>query len=411
MSHPLRLAALSSAAVLSLVVAGPASAADLVAQAEASAVTLVVGGEEQSSGTVRATHDGGSETVTGEAGPPASVLQGQDVANFGVLAQEATAGVQDGQGVSAACAGAAGDGGSVVEIGESGCLTPGTNVSATLGSLDLSDLTLTDPEEALAPLDALSTATDPLQDPLSEVVGQVADQLGDLGLVATFGAVEGVCSADAGGADGDAILTDATVTLQGGPADDLVLATLPTHPDVNQKVVSDLSGFTDVILAGVRANFETALDGDLAPLAVLTTEVQDQVLANITDQLRPQLDPLQENVLDITLNAQSAPEDDALAVRALDVSLLPAASDLGAPTLLDLAIGDVECGPNDVVAAPQPMKPRPQPQPKSTGRLPLIPTTVSAGEPGTGSSTPLRAGLGALTGAAALGGLLVRRRA
>jgi hypothetical protein len=153
-SH-LRLASVVGAFALSTVAITPAMAAAPVSQSGANAVTVSIAGNAQGTGDVTATNDGSSEKKTGDATPPLSVLGGQSLLNAGVLAQEATARKDS---TSAACAGLAGNGGSVVAIGSSRCLNPGTPVNATLGSLDLSKLVVADPASALAPLNQVTDA-------------------------------------------------------------------------------------------------------------------------------------------------------------------------------------------------------------------------------------------------------------
>ena len=110
-----RFAAVIGAATLSVIAVAPAMAAAPVSQAGANAVTLSVAGNGQGSGDVIAKNDGSKETKTGDTAPPISVLGGQQLLNAGVLAQEATA---RSNGTSAACAGLAGNGGSVAQVGE-----------------------------------------------------------------------------------------------------------------------------------------------------------------------------------------------------------------------------------------------------------------------------------------------------
>ncbi len=130
MRPTVRFASVVSAATLSVIAVAPAMAAAPVSQAGANAVTLSVAGTPNGSGDVTARNDGSTETKTGDATPPISVLGGQELLNAGVLAQEATAGST---GTSAACAGLAGNGGSVAQIGYSGCLNPGDAVHANWG--------------------------------------------------------------------------------------------------------------------------------------------------------------------------------------------------------------------------------------------------------------------------------------
>src|SRR5690606_21042182 len=109
-----------------------------------------------------------TENVEGESNPPVGVLVPQQLANVGVLAQDAAAQVQDGDGVSAACAGVAGEDASLVEVGDSDCIIPGDEqVGLDVANLDLSDTIVINPESALAPL----------SDPVQQLVGPILEAL------------------------------------------------------------------------------------------------------------------------------------------------------------------------------------------------------------------------------------------
>src|SRR5699024_6134920 len=141
-----------AAASLTLLSIAPAHAAT-VSQASATALSGSIAGSPVEVSSVRATNDGNNEHITGESSPPIGVLGNQGLVNVGVLAQEATAGVGgNGKGNSAACAGLAGNGGSVVGIGDSRCLEPGEPVGLNLPNLDLTGVELIDPQSALGAL-------------------------------------------------------------------------------------------------------------------------------------------------------------------------------------------------------------------------------------------------------------------
>ena len=128
----LRAVAAVGALGLGLLAASPAVAAT-GHQASANAVTLQIADQEgQGSGTFTATYADGHETTSGTSSPPFSDPSGQQNLTGGVLAQEATAR----PGFSAACAGLAGDGGSVLNLGNSSCLKPGDLLTGSFGSLD-----------------------------------------------------------------------------------------------------------------------------------------------------------------------------------------------------------------------------------------------------------------------------------
>src|SRR4051812_21771480 len=105
----LRFSAVLGAATLSAIAIAPAMAAT-DNQAGANAVTLKIADQDgQGTGLATATYENGQETKTGETKPPFPNPGDQTFVTGGVLAQEATAK----PGFSAACAGLAGDGGSV----------------------------------------------------------------------------------------------------------------------------------------------------------------------------------------------------------------------------------------------------------------------------------------------------------
>lgn len=371
-SH-LRLASVVGAATLSVIAVAPAMAAAPVSQSGANAVNVAVAGNSQGTGDVTAVNDGSTETKTGNSEPPLSVLGGQGVINAGVLSQQATAGTDSS---SAACAGLAGSGGSVAQVGDSSCLTPGTPVDATLGALDLSGLVVADPESALAPLNAV---TDPilaqLTGPIDDALDQVRAQFGDLGLVAGFGAVEGRCTASLGTADATATLADAQIRLvlpDQAPTQSVTLLDLPVNPAPNTHLTTNLSDVLDLVLDAVTNDLNESLDGAGAPLNVLIDAIQDNIVTAIRDNVETNLAPLEQNVLDVTLNRQTRPTDDSIKVQALDLRLLPVVEQqLGAP-LVNIQIGNAACGPSGRVQTAAAPAPAPE-------ALPAIPKSVSAG--------------------------------
>jgi hypothetical protein len=374
----LRLAAVVGAAALSTVAVAPAAAAAPLAQSGANAITVSVAGNEQGSGNVTAKNDGSGEQKTGDTAPPISVLKGQDLIKAGVLAQEASATVTDRSGRSAACAGIAGNGGSVAQVGDSRCLDPGQPLGLAFGNLDLSDTLVVDPESALGPL---AEANAPLQQVLGQITGPLADAIADTplapsGLGGTLGAIEGSCVSENGRATGDANIVDTRLTLNVA-GQEVVLANLPANPPPNTEVPVNLDEATAVILGAVRTQLETMLaapgagTGPLAPLAALPDALQEQVVEALVDATRDQLlAPLGENVVRIILNKQTRTGPDQIRVTALDLALLPALEDqLDAP-LVGLQLGNVVCGPSGQArAAAAPAAPAPT----------ALPTAVSAG--------------------------------
>ncbi len=366
-------ASLIGAAALTSLALAPAVGATNVSQSGANAVFVSAAGNGSGSGNVTATNDGSREATTGDTQPPVSVLKGQQVLNAGTLAQEAVARSDS---TSAACAGIAGNGASVAEVGDSNCLSGGTPLKATLGSLDLGGLVVADPASALGPL---NTATDPLvkalvgpvDDALQQGLDQAQAQFGDAGLSANLGVVEGRCTAGPGTASGFANIADTTVDLA-LPGQDVNLLTLPVDPPPNTHVFTDLSKVATTVLSAVETDLNTSLDGSAAPLTALTTQLQKQIVDNVLTQVEKNLAPLEQNLLDITLNQQIRPTRDSIKVRAFDLELLPVAKDQLGASALNLQIGNAACGPAGRVA-----QPAAAPAPPAT--TPALPTSVSAG--------------------------------
>lgn len=322
----------------------PAMAAKPVAQADATALTLAVAGNGADSGTVRASHDGSKETVEGEAHPPVSVLDNQRVANIGVLAQEADASTKGRNGVSSACAGVAGEGGSLAQVGDSWCLEPGQPIDVSIANLDLTGVELVDPESALAPLAELNVPVEQLVGPLTAAVSDGLAPLGDLGISGEATAVEGRCTAEPGRAEGAARIVDGRLRLTAG-GEDMGVVDLPVNPPANTRVLTDLDVVLTTVLDALRTDLENTLDGALKDLGQVTEALKQQVVDTVIAQVAPQLAPLEDNVLEVVLNEQDATAD-SVEVTALSARVLPAAQDFAGDALVSLDLGRVSCGPN-----------------------------------------------------------------
>ncbi|GAB3992785.1 hypothetical protein [Nocardioides marmoraquaticus] len=408
MHHRTRRAAagLAVAATTVLVAAPLAGAATVVSRADASAAIVGVAGQGgQGTGPVEATFDGENESVSGNT-TPASIPGGGFV-NVGVLTQQATAG----NGFSAACAGVAGSGGGVIQIGDGSCLRPGNSIAGSLGDLRVGDITggidqL--PAELKAVLDQLTT---PIDGAIGTVTGGIEQAAGELGLTLRLDAVEGRCTVQDGSPSGSASIANARLVASGG-RQDLVLAELPANPGPDTEVLTNLSSVVDVLLEGVESDLNDSLTGALDPAGELLIQpIRQQLVAAIRDNIEDQLAPLEDNLLRITLNEQSNPTADSIRVTALHAEVLPAAEQFVDAALLDVKIGDVGCGPAGVVSAEEP----PAPAPEQPDAGPRIPTAVSAGEAGDDDGVGV-AGYAALAvGAAAAGaagwGSLRRRSA
>lgn len=395
-----RLGALSGVTVLALMAMGPALAADIVSRSSANALTIAIAGNGQGSGTVTATHDGTHESVQGETTPPVHLLGGQQLLSAGVLAQEATASADgDGAGRSAACAGIAGQGGSVAQIGDSSCLRPGQPIGLTFANLDLSDLVVFDENTPLAPL---NQATDPvIQQAVGPITRQISravtQQAGNGGIFGgSLGAVESRCTSTAAGAGGTTTIVDGRIGAGfGGQTVDLL--DFPVHPAPNTKLVTDLDKVVGLFLDAVRTDLNNTLDGQAAPLAAAIDPIQEQIVDAAIGQIAPQLKPLEDNVLSATLNAQTRPAADSIKVTAIHLEVLPAASaQLGAP-LVQADLANVTCGPNGRVT-------------RTSQPLPAVPTVIDSGaEAGSGGVGDYALVAGALVLAGA-GGLIAFRR-
>lgn len=394
-----RLGAVGASATLAAMAAAPAWAAPAVAQAEATAVRIAIAGNGSDSGVVRATHDGSEETREGETTPPVGVLGNQDLANFGVLQQDAVAQVQDGEGVSAACAGVAGEGGSVAQVGDSSCIFPGQPVGVTIANLDLTGAVAVQPESALGPLnEALAPVMEELVGPLTAAIAEGLAPLADTGLIGTFSTVEERCVAGPDSASAEATIVDGKLSLT--IADQTIeLLNLPTHPEPNTKVVTDLDTVLNLVVDAVEENLRTTLEGALAETAVLTDELQAQVVDTLVAEVSANLGPVEENLLDITLNAQSTPEAGAIEATAIDAQVLPAAAEVADASMVAVQLGNVMCGPNGVV----------EPEAVVEEELPEVPTVVDAGVAGDSGDRNASGAAGALL-LAGVAGLIGYRR-
>lgn len=352
----LRSASVVGALALTTVALAPALAAAPLAQSGANAITVSVAGNGNGSGDVRATNDGSGEQKSGDATPPVSVLSGaQTLVRTGVLAQEATAPAANGTGNSAACAGLAGAGGSVAKIGETNCLSDGDGaVNLGLGSLDLSDTDLFDPESALGAIDSdpvFDQVLVPVTDALTSALTDANADLADLGLTVNADAISSHCRATTGSADGDSNFAGVNITLNVPGQPPVVLLGLDTHYPPNTDLLVNLDTAVDVILQAVEDDLRDNLNGAFAPVADdLVAPAREAIVNQVLGQVSDQLGPLTD-VLRLTLNRQIRTGDDAIKVRALDLAVLEAAqSQLGAP-VLGLQIGNTACGPSGRISA------------------------------------------------------------
>ena len=402
MSRRRRLvSAAAVATTVALLTPGAAVAAQDGGTGDANALRATIAGNTQGTGTVIANNDGTGQEKSGPSNPPVSVLTGQPYVNLGVLAQDALA--RD-NGTSAACAGVAGDGGSVVEIGDSGCLEPGESINLTLSGFDVE--TLLDVELA-AGTGSLGTAFDALGVIPVETFNDVLDALQngvdtvaadfDPRLEVDAGAVQSSCTADGSRATGSTSIANGALVVNlgfGAPK----LLDLDAEPDPNTRLLSDLGPLVDVMQQAISDQ----IDSNLAPLS-LDPNDQTNLIIGVLEQLEPAFNALEENVVEVILNQQEKSQGGRrIDVTGLSVRLLPAAEAAGAPTPLAQAeIANVGCGPLAAAAT-------------DSGGNP-VPTTVNAGaDQAPGSSgdhsavAALLASLLALAGAAGLLRLAMR---
>ncbi|MXG90706.1 hypothetical protein [Nocardioides flavescens] len=378
-------AAVAGAAALVLLSGAPGVAATPVAQASATALSLTLGGQPADSGTYRVQNDGTSQSATGSNAPALTALGGQSLIKAGTLAQDATTRVTDGRGYSQACAGLAGQGATVAAVGDGAtCLSPGQAVTINAGNIDLSRLQIVSSGLLQGFDQQTQTALQPLLQPLTSALQTGLTQaLSQLGLAVNLdlGAVQSSCTAGPGTADGTARLAGARAFVQvGGQQVDLV--NLPADPAPNTHVVGALGDVAALIENAVRTQLTTVLGNLPGGLALPIGVDQTAVLNNALSTLGQQLQPLQDNVIDVTLNKQTRPAADQIEVTALDVAVLPVAQQQFGVTAFDLKIGTSACGPSGEVAFEAPAAPAatPSPTPTRTPQAPpKVPTSVPAG--------------------------------
>ncbi|MGA9749796.1 MAG: hypothetical protein WBQ50_20275, partial [Nocardioides sp.] len=278
-----------------------------------------------------------------------------------------------------ACAGIAGNGGSVAQVGGSRCLTPGEPVGLSVANLDLTGAVVADPASALEPLNALQPVIDQLIGPVSQAVSAGLAPAGETGLVGSLGAVEASCTAGPTGLAGASHIVDGRLTLAvGGQQVDLLA--LPVDPAPNTELFVNLDAVATTVLDGVRSQLNQALDGQAAPLDAAIDPVQQEIVDGVLAQVGPQLAPLSDNVLKVVLNKQVVTAD-RIDVTALSIELLPAARQLAEAPLVAADLGVVGCGPNGRVAGVEQTAPAAAPpvRKRPPAKLPKVPSVVASG--------------------------------
>lgn len=298
---------------------------EVVSQATASAMTVRVGGRPVGTGTYTVVHDGDKLHTDGRNGSNVWSPDGRyDVAG-GVLAQDATA---DAEGTSMACSGLVEQSG-IIQVGDESCLDgEGGHIRLSLGTLP--DLGLGDQ------LDKLPLPTDQKL------------ELPDAELQIRGRAVAAQCTATPEGTTGRSLPLEAELVAV---VDGTVIPIVDLPADGGTIELGDL---LDQLPGKLPAELRTLLE-------------------QILDQLP---DGLPDNPL-LTITTDEQIEDNGrLHVTALRI-------EAGPPTLLDVHVGSVSCGPNaePVVEQPEPT-PEPSPEPDPTA----VPTAVPAGAAGTETS-------------------------
>lgn len=376
-----------AAGALVVLSAGPGAAAEPVAQASAQALQITIAGEDPAiSGEFKVVHDGNKATSTGTRNPAIDTFSGQSFLQAGTLAQDAVAIVRDGRGLSAACAGLAGDGATLVSAGDGQCLSAGKNLNLSAATFEISDVEI---------VPGVGPGT-PQQ--VEDAVNKALKELGDPRLVLDVGAIQSFCTADPDTATGDSELVDVAAFVEFN-GERLTLVEFPVNPAPNTMIVTDASDVVQDINAAIRKQLKTGLNGALGDLAPGTGQVLTEISNQVIAQIAPELAPLEENVLSGTLNKQEFSNGGrAITVTALDLQVLPAAAEELDSSLLSAQVGRSSCGPNRVVTAvtqtptPTPTTPTPTPTPDPPGPDPRVPTSVPAGTDG-GSTSGTAAGI------------------
>lgn len=407
-------AVLASSAIV-IAVAAPGSAATTpIAYSDSNALNLSLLGSPISTGTVVSTTDGKTTTTTGNTLPTIQALGNQQlIPSTGVLVQNSKATMSGLDGVSQSCAGLAGSGGQVVAVGNGDCIKGGQQLQLNAGSVALGGLQISN-AGILAPITnaiqpALQPILTPLLNALSSTLSSTLTAL-PVQLSLNLGAVSAWCTATPTSVAGNGNVAGASlVATVAGKA--IKILDLPVNPAPNTHVLTNL----DKVVAAVEAGLVTQLDNELLGATNALTPVIQNVLTtinqNLIAQIAPQLAPLETNILDGVLNAQTktAAPHPTIAVTALDLKILPVAGNNG----IDLRVGKVDCGPNYTANAVTPptnncqaqsnCPPPPAPSCQQLGNCPA-PHSVSSGlAAGYLPTGPLGMALLGLTVAAAAG--------
>lgn len=443
----LKVGAALGASAVAVLAAGPALAAANVSQAYAQGIDLALAGNHFITGVTHATNNGKTETKTTVNTLPqlAHVTPGSNVAGLGVVLQDAFA---KATGYSTACAGLTGQGGGTVQVGTQPCsITGGSATSLNLVNLDLGNLVASPSSvvgQVLSAIPNLNTIAGVLQPALVVPLTQALNStLGNVGLNGSLGVVAATCEATPTSADGWATIANSHLgaTLGGQTIDlvDLPAGNRTTNPiPANTHVLVNLNKVTQVVLNAVDTQLNnmlsqslSTLGGNSGPLGALAQALiplgsatqtlaqalspiiggsgtlQQQLITPLTNALQPLLQPLQQNILDITLNKQPVPQaSKTFDTTALDLQVLPAIQQFtGGSSLVGGFIGHVNCGPNETAAS------NPTPNPTNTpGGGGKVPTGIDSGLAGGSNTSTIIAAMSVLLAASGAAGTVAYRR-
>jgi hypothetical protein len=367
---------------VAVLAAGPAMAASTMSQATAHSLDLTIAGTSAVSQVITASNDGSGQVKSDGSTVPtlASLIPGNNALGLGVAPQDAGA---NSNGTSYACAGLAGTGGGLVQVGDSACNINGAPLTLNLGSLNLNLSNLLGGSGAITSAlnGALGSVVLPVGTALDTVVSSLtsalaATPLGDIGISGGVSAVEANCSANPTSATGFASIVDTsgnhtipisvTIPNGSGGTQSLVLANLDVNvPDKpgGTDVLLNLSSVTQALETAVEDEVNTALGGAIKSLgpvvADILTPLQSTLIAPLTKALEPALAAISQNVLTLTVN-DVTPSDGGKQVEAtaLNIKVLPAAAAVAGSSLIEGTIGHVTCGPDTLASqvTPTPSK-------------------------------------------------------
>lgn len=350
-------AVLASSAIV-LAVAAPGSAATTpLAYADANALTLNLLGSPLSTGTVVSTTDGKTTTTSGNTAPTIQALGNQNIIpTTAVLAQGSNAHMNGLMGVSSACAGLAGGGSGFVLVGGQATCTLTGGVAFNAGSVNLTNLAISNAGALAGLTGPIQAALQPLLTPvLSAVSSSVLTPLASaIPISVQLGAVNASCQATPTTATGNGSVAGLAVVVNAPAPIGTITIPLSIGTGKNVHVLTNLDKVVQAIQTGLVNTLDSQILGSNSALATanvllnaLGTSVNQllgTINTNVIAVIAPQLAPLEQNILDGVINAQSqtAAPHPTISVTALDLKVLPI---LGSNNL-GVRVGKVDCGPN-----------------------------------------------------------------